>query len=77
MIIFGELSKMAKEIKQIVVGLTREGDIVVKSARGRIYTVKKSSDLKFGCEDLFRDLEKDLFAIIDTEGQQWECIKIE
>jgi len=77
MIVFGELSKMAKEIKQIVVGLTREGDIVVKSARGRIYTVKKSADLKFSCEDLFRDLEKDLFAIIDTEGQQWECIKIE
>jgi hypothetical protein len=68
---------MAKEIKQIVVGITREGDIVVKSARGRIYTVKKSADLKFSCEDLFKDVEKDLFATIDTEGQQWECILIE
>jgi hypothetical protein len=68
---------MAKEIKQIVVGITREGDIVVKSARGRIYTVKKSADLKFSCEDLFRDVEKDLFATIDTEVQPWECILIE
>lgn len=68
---------MAKEIKQIVVGITREGDIVVKSARGKIYTVKKSADLKFSCEDLFRDVEKDLFATIDTEGQPWECILIE
>jgi hypothetical protein len=68
---------MAKEIKQIVVGITREGDIVVKSARGRVYTVKKSADLKFSCEDLFKDVEKDLFATIDTEGQLWECILIE
>ena len=68
---------MAKEIKQIVVGITREGDIVVKSARGRIYTVKKSADLKFSCEDLFRDIEKDLFATIDTEAQPWEWFLIE
>ena len=68
---------MAKEIKQIVVGITREGDIVVKSGRGKIYSVKKSADLKFSCDDLFREVEKDLFAIIDTEAQPWECILIE
>lgn len=68
---------MAKEIKQIVVGISREGDIIVKSARGRIYPVKKSAGLKFSCEDLFQDVEKDLFATIDTEAQPWECISIE
>jgi len=68
---------MAKEIKQIVLGISREGDIIVKSARGRIYPVKKSADLKFNCEDLFQDVEKDLFATIDTEAQPWECIAIE
>ncbi len=67
---------MAKEIKQIVVGISREGDIIVKSARGRIYPVKKSEDLKFSFEDLFQDVEKDLFATIDTEAQPWECIAI-
>jgi hypothetical protein len=68
---------MAKEIKQIVLGITRDGDIVVKSARGRIYSVKKSADLEFSCEDLFKDVEKELYAIIDTEAQPWECILIE
>ncbi|HEY0196341.1 MAG TPA: hypothetical protein VGC02_02090 [Methanobacterium sp.] len=68
---------MAKEIKQLVVGITREGEIVVKSARGRMYPVKKSDNLEFGCEDLFKDVEKDLFATIDTEAQPWECILIE
>ncbi|SCG85683.1 hypothetical protein [Methanobacterium congolense] len=67
---------MAKEIKQLVVGITREGDIVVKSARGRMYPVKKSADLKFTCEDLFEDVETDLFATIDTEAQPWECTAI-
>jgi hypothetical protein len=68
---------MAKEIKQLVIGITREGDIVVKSARGRMYPVKKADDLKFNCEDLFKDVEKELFATIDTEAQPWECILIE
>ncbi|MBP2045117.1 hypothetical protein [Methanobacterium aggregans] len=67
---------MAKEIKQLVVGITREGDIIVKSARGRMYSVKKSADLKFSCEDLFQDVEKDLFATIDAEAQTWECTSI-
>jgi len=68
---------MAKEIQQIIVGISREGDIIVKSARGRIYPVKKAANLKFTCEDLFQDVEKDLFATIDTETQPWECISIE
>lgn len=68
---------MAKEIKQLVVGITREGDIVVKSGRGKMYPVKKSANLKFDCEDLFQNVEKELFATIDTENQPWECILIE
>jgi hypothetical protein len=46
---------MAKEIKQLVVGITRKGTIVVKSARGTMYPVKKSAVLEFSCEDLFND----------------------
>lgn len=68
---------MAKEIQQMVIGISREGDIIVKSARGRIYSVKKAADLKFSCEDLFKDVEKDLYATIDTEAETWECIAIE
>ena len=68
---------MAKEIKQLVLGISREGDIIVKSARGRIYTVKKAADLEFSCEDLFQDVEKELYATIDTEAQPWECIAVE
>ncbi|MGZ7108822.1 MAG: hypothetical protein ACXVHW_07625 [Methanobacterium sp.] len=68
---------MANEIKQIVLGISREGDIIVKSARGRIYSVKKSDGVNFSCEDLFQDVEKDLFATIDTEAQPWECISID
>ncbi len=68
---------MAKEIKQLVVGITREGDIVVKSARGRMYSVKKSADLVFSCEDLLKDVETELYATIDTEAETWECTLIE
>ncbi len=68
---------MAKEIKQLIVGLSRDGDIIVKSARGRMYPVKKAADLEFSCEDLFQDVEKELFATIDTEAQPWECIAVE
>ncbi len=68
---------MAKEIKQLIVGITREGEIVVKSARGRMYAVVKADDLKFGCEDLFKDVEKELYATINTENQPWEVIAIE
>jgi len=68
---------MAKEIRQLVVGITREGEIVVKSARGRMYPVKKSENLKFGCEELFQNVEVELYAVIDTEAQPWECIMIE
>ena len=53
---------MAKEIKQLVVGITREGEIVVKSARGRMYPVKMADDLKFGCEELFQDVESELLS---------------
>ncbi|MGF7117696.1 hypothetical protein [Methanobacterium oryzae] len=68
---------MAKEIQQMVIGISREGDIIVKSARGRIYTVKKAAGLEFSCEDLFKDVERDLYATIDTEAETWECIAIE
>jgi len=68
---------MAKEIKQLVVGMSREGDIIVKSARGRMYPVKKAADLEFTCEDLLKDVEKELYATIDTEAETWECISIE
>ncbi len=68
---------MAKEIKQLVVGITREGDIVFKSARGRMYAVKKATDLEFGCEDLFKDVKTELYATIDTEAETWECTSIE
>jgi hypothetical protein len=68
---------MAKEIKQLVVGITRDGDIIVKSARGRMYSVKKAADLEFSCEDLFMDVEKELYATIDTDAETWECTLIE
>jgi hypothetical protein len=68
---------MAKEINQVVVGISREGDIIVRSARGKMYAVKKSASVKFNCENLFKDVEKDLFATINTEAQPWECISIE
>ena len=68
---------MAKEIRQLIVGISREGDLVVKSARGRMYPVKKSDALEFGCEELFKNVDVEMYAVIDTESQPWECIKIE
>ncbi len=33
-----------------------------------MYSVPKADDLEFTCEDLFKDVEKELFATIDTES---------
>lgn len=68
---------MAKEIQQQVVGITREDEIIVKSARGRIYPVKKGEGLKFNNDDLFKNVEIELYATIDTEEQPWVVVKIE
>ena len=42
-----------------------------------MYSVKLAADLKFGCDDLFKDVETEIYATIDTEAQPWECILIE
>ena len=42
-----------------------------------MYSVKLADDLKFGCDDLFKDVETEIYATIDTEAQPWECILIE
>lgn len=68
---------MAKEIQQQVVGITREDEIIVKSARGRIYPVKKGEGLEFNNDDLFKNVEIELYATIDTEEQPWVVVKIE
>ena len=43
----GSTYKDVYKRQQLVVGITREGDIVVKSARGRMYAVKKAADLEY------------------------------
>jgi hypothetical protein len=42
-----------------------------------MYSVKKAADLKFSCEDLFKDIETELYATIDTEAETWECKMID
>jgi len=69
--------EMTDEIKQLVIGISREGEIIVKSNRGRIYPVKVSDDLDFSCEDLFRNPDMELYATINTETQPWECVSLE
>jgi len=69
--------KMVDEIKELVIGISREGEIIVKSNRGRIYPVKLSDDLDFSCEDLFKHTDMELYATINTKTQPWECVSIE
>ena len=63
---------MADEIKQLLVGISREGEVIVEQGINGSTPWKLSEGLEFGCEVyLFRDPEREIYAVMDSNVQPW------
>ena len=71
---------MAKktELKQKVIGIGFEDDLIVKSQRGRTYAVKLSEDLELDLNELLSTpSDKTIWANINTESDPWVVLDVE
>ena len=66
------------ELKQKVIGIGFEDELIVRSQRGRIYSVKLAEDLEIDSNNLM-DKESDeiVWATIDTESDPWVVVDVE
>lgn len=66
------------ELKQKVIGIGFEDDLIVKSQRGRTYGVKIAEDLEIDIEELLKKEENEtVWATIDTGGDAWVVVDVE
>ncbi|UTB33933.1 MAG: hypothetical protein NKF70_07030 [Methanobacterium sp. ERen5] len=66
------------ELRQKVIGIGFEDDLIVKSQRGRTYSVKLAEDLEIDTEALFsKDTEEEVWATIDTGANPWVVLDVE
>jgi hypothetical protein len=66
------------ELKQKVVGIGLEDDLIVRSQRGKMYGVKLADDLEIDINDLLaKESNKTIWASIDTEGDVWVIVDVE
>ncbi len=67
-----------KELKQKVIGIGFENDLIVKSQRGRTYSVKLDEDLEIDIETLLaKEAEETVWATIDTGADTWVVLDVE
>jgi hypothetical protein len=74
------VKKMAakKELKQKVIGIGFENDLVVRSQRGKAYTVKLVEGLEIDSDALMgKEDNETIWATIDTEPDPWVIIDVE
>jgi len=74
----GEKMVAKTELKQKVIGIGFEDELIVRSQRGRIYSVKLAEDLEIDSNNLM-DKESDeiVWATIDTESDPWVVVDVE
>jgi hypothetical protein len=66
------------ELKQKVIGIGFEGDLIVRSQRGKIYTVKLTEGLEIDSGNLMgKESDEIVWATIDTESDPWVIIDVE
>jgi len=66
------------ELKQKVIGIGFEDDLIVRSQRGKIYTVKLAEDLELDINELLtKETDKTVWATIDTEADPWAVINVD
>ena len=74
------VKKMVKktELQQKVIGIGFEDDLIVRSQRGKTYTVKLAEDLEIDTNALLnKESDKTIWATIDTEADPWVVVSVE
>lgn len=74
------VKKMVKktELKQKVVGIGLEDNLIVRSQRGKMYGVKLADDLEIDINELLAtEPDTTIWATIDTEPDVWIITGIE
>jgi hypothetical protein len=66
------------ELKQKVIGIGFEEDLIVRSQRGKAYSVKLADDLEIDTNELLnKDSDTTIWANIDTEADPWVIVDVE
>jgi hypothetical protein len=66
------------ELKQKVIGIGFEGDLIVRSQRGKTYSVKLAEGLEIDSDNLTgKESDETVWATIDTEADPWVIIDVE
>jgi len=66
------------ELKQKVIGIGFEDELIVRSQRGRIYSVKLAESLEIDSNNLMgKESDEIVWATIDTESDPWVVVDVE
>jgi hypothetical protein len=66
------------ELKQKVVGIGLDDDLIVRSQRGKMYGVKLADDIEIDINELLaKEADKTIWATIDTEADIWVITDVE
>ena len=66
------------QLKQKVIGIGFENDLIVKSQRGRVYSVKLAEGLEIDSNNLMcKESDETVWATIDTESDPWLVLDVE
>ena len=74
----GEKMVAKTQLKQKVIGIGFENDLIVKSQRGRVYSVKLAEGLEIDSNNLMcKESDETVWATIDTESDPWLVLDVE
>jgi hypothetical protein len=66
------------ELKQKVIGIGFEDDLIVRSQRGKAYSVKLKESLEIDSDSLMeKESNETVWATIDTESETWVITDVE
>lgn len=67
-----------KELKQKVIGIGFEDDLIFRSQRGKSYSVKLAEGLEIDSDTLMgKESDETVWATIDTESDPWVIVDFE
>ena len=66
------------ELKQKVIGIGFEDDLIVRSQRGKAYSVKLKKGIEIDTDSLMKkESNETVWATIDTEAETWVITDVE
>ena len=66
------------ELKQKVIGIGFEDDLIVRSQRGKAYSVKLKKGIEIYSDSLMKkESNETVWATIDTESETWVITDVE